>query len=177
MAERNWLDPSGFVYVSLGEGGGGAAGSSCPPPNSAGLPCARRAGSPGTAIVRLHKCPSVCITPPSVSACLSLLTRQVWPGGGGARVGSRIPGSEGSPTLFPMVLSTPLLLHQCAHPHCPVSHLHSSGKRLLSAFVCSVMSFCVMFLALALAFPFGRLLLSLLPLSCLWKLIKEAEPG
>lgn len=88
LAERSWLDLSGFVYVSFGEGGGGTAGSSCPPPYSAGLPCARRAGSPGTAIVHLHKCPSVCITPPSFSFCLSLslLARQVRPGGGQAGV-------------------------------------------------------------------------------------------
>lgn len=92
MAERCWLDPSGFVYVSLGEGGGGAAGSSCPPPNSAGLPCARRAGSPGTAIVRLHKCPSVCITAP-LHLCLSFSpdpTGVAWWGG---KLGFRMPES------------------------------------------------------------------------------------
>lgn len=35
------------------------------------------------------------------------------------------------------------------------------------------MSFCVVFLALALVFPFGCLLLSLLPFSWPWKLLKE----
>ena len=177
MAERRCLDPSGFVSVSLGEGGGGAAGSSCPPPHSAGLPCARRAGSPGTAIVRPHKCPSVCIIAPSISACLSLLTRQVWPGGGPGWGSGRLSLTVSSPTLFPMGLSDPLLLHSCAHTHRPVSHLHSSSERLLSAFVCSAMSFCVRFLALVLTFLFGRLFLSLLPSSYPWKLIKEAKPG
>lgn len=115
--------------------------------------------------------------PPSISACLSLLTRQVWPGGGAGWGSGCLSLTVSSPTLFPMALSTPLLLHSCAHAHRPVSHLHSSGERLLSAFVCSAMSFCVRFLALVLMFLFGRLLLSLLPSSYPWKLIREAKPG
>ena len=115
--------------------------------------------------------------PPSISACLSLLTRQVWPGGGASWVSGCLSLMLSSPTLFPMALSTPLLLHSCAHPHRLLSHLHSSSKRLLSDFVCSAMSFCVMLLALVLTFRFGRRLLSLLPSSYPWKLIKEAKPG
>lgn len=62
---NGWEDLAGPFWVCLCLfGGGGPAGSSCPPPGSAGLPRARRAGSLGTAIVRLHKHPSVCITPP-----------------------------------------------------------------------------------------------------------------
>lgn len=152
----------------LGGGWGRGCRQQLPPPNSAGLPCARRAGSPGTAIVRLHKCPSVCITAP-LHLCLSFSpypTGVAWRGVGGPGWGSgclSLPLS--SPTLFPMALSAPLLLHSCAHPHRPVAHLHSSSKRLLSAFVCSAMAFCVMLLALVLPFRFGRLLLSLLPSS------------
>lgn len=168
MAERCWLDPSGFVYVSLGEGRGGAAGSSCPLPTQPACPVP---GGQGVLAQLLFACTNARLfasLPPSISACLSLLTRQVWPGRGvgGPGWGSgclSLPVS--SPTLFPMALSAPLLLHSCAHPHRLVAHLHSSSKRLLSAFVCSAMSFCVMLLALVLPFRFGRLLLSLLPSS------------
>lgn len=148
MAERNWLGLSGFVYVSWGRG---PADRSCPPPSSTGLPCARRAGSPGTAIVRLHKCLSVCITPPPLHWAPSPHPTGVaglgagWgPGCLGLRVSSLI--------LFPIALSTPLLLHQCAHPHCPVSHPHSSSKHLLGAFVCSAIFLRVVCLASASVF-------------------------
>lgn len=70
-------------------------------------------------------------------------------------------------------------------PACPPSlssaHPHSSSEHLLSAFVCAVMAFCVMFLALVLVFLFGHLLLCLLPSSSPWKLrewsLAEAIPS
>lgn len=116
----------------------------------------------------------VCLHPSRLPLCSPLSPDLTGVAGWGAGQGPGCLGLRVSGLIsFPVVLSAPLLLHQYAHPRCPVYHLHSSSKHLLSAFVRSVMCSCVMCLALALVFLFGRLLLSLLPSSSPWKLIKE----
>lgn len=110
MAGRIWLDPPGFVYVSLGAGG---LQQQLPPPGSAGLPRARRAGSLGTAIVRLHKHPSVCLAPPPP------LPPSPDPTGVAGRGAGRGPGCPGlglAPESRPGAFCAPLLLRPCARP-------------------------------------------------------------
>lgn len=167
MAEGSWLDLSGFVCVSWGRG----CRQQLPPPSPAGLPCARRARSPGTAIVRLHKCPSVCLSPPPL-CCLSPDPTGVARQGAGWGPGClslRVP----SLILFPMALSAPLLLRQRASPPPPLSGVSSSFIK--QAFVkCLCVSGDVF---LCYVSGLGHLLLGLLPLSGPWKLMREQSPA
>jgi len=82
MVERSWLDPSGFVYGSLGEGQQAAA---APLPTQLACPVP---GGQGVLAQLLFACTNARLfaSLPPPSACLSLLTRQVWLGGGQAGV-------------------------------------------------------------------------------------------
>lgn len=135
---------AGPFWVCLCLFGGGAlqaaaapllAPPACPVPGGQGVLAQLLSASTNT---RLSASPRPLFCPP-------LLTRQVWPGGGRAGVqDARVSGS-----LARFIPCGPSASPVCPPRH-PASHPHSSSERLLSAFVCSVVSFCVMCLALAL---------------------------
>lgn len=155
MAGRIWLDPPGFVYVSLGAGG---LQQQLPPPGSAGLPRARRAGSLGTAIVRLHKHPSVCLAPPPP------LPPSPDPTGVAGRGAGRGPGCPGLRASRPSRAPGPFAPRSCFArvPAPPPGVSSSSIKRACTepSVGCSVASFCVIGLLSA---SVGRPLLGFLP--------------
>lgn len=145
MAGRIWLDPSGFVYVSLGAGGLQAAAAPLLAPPACPVP-----GGQGVLAQLLSACTNTRLSAsPRPLLCLPLLTRQVWLGGGQAGVQDAwVPGSL--PRFIPCGPWCPPSASLVRPPRHPASHPHSSSKRLLSAFVCSVLSFCVICLALVL---------------------------
>lgn len=115
------------------------------PPSSAGLPCARRAGVLAQLLFACTNARLFASLPP-LHLCLSFSpdpTGVAWRGGGPGWGSECLSLPVSSPTLFlwpQRPSSAPLV----CPPHRPVAHLHSSSKRLLSAFVCSAMAFCVM---------------------------------
>lgn len=136
--------------------GRGPAGSSCPPSGSAGLPRARRAGRLGTAIVRQHKHPSVCVTPPPLLSPSPDLTGVAgWGAGWG-------PGCPGLRVSRPVHSLWPFCFTSVPTP--PPSVSSSFIKRAFAKCLCVLGG---VFLCYASGFgvsaSVGRLLLSLLP--------------